>query len=131
VVGIEVSGSAADFTTVSGGNVVMIAGENDVGLHSLTISAVYTSWYSWESSSSANQKVSKTIDVVVTRGSDVESWPLYAAWGLAWANLVFAVASMYLYCDPARKATVKKVVTPPRENSLQAAHEEIDLVLMD
>ena len=101
---LDLTGSAASFTSVQGDEVVVEPVDNTlVGLHDLAMTAtISSSKYDINWSDSVVDIF--TLEIILQRNAEIEEWSMRIIMGLVWAILVLVVSTVYLFCDKYRAA---------------------------
>ena len=101
---LELTGSAASFTSVQGDEVVVEPVDNTlVGLHDLAMTATISySHYDLHYIRSSQDLF--TLEIILQRNAEIEEWSMRIIMGLVWAILVLVVSTVYLFCDKYRAA---------------------------
>ena len=101
---LDLTGSAASFTSVQGDEVVVEPVDNTlVGLHDLAMTAtISSSKYDMNWSDSVVDIF--TLEIILQRNAEIEEWSMRIIMGLVWAILVLVVSTVYLFCDKYRAA---------------------------
>ena len=101
---LDLTGSAASFTSVQGDEVVVEPVDNTlVGLHDLAMTAtISSSKYDINWSDSVVDIF--TLEIILQRNAEIEEWSMRIIMGLVWAILVLVVSTVYLFCDKYRVA---------------------------
>ena len=101
---LDLTGSAASFTSVQGDEVVVEPLDNTlVGLHDLAMTAtISSSKYDINWSDSVVDIF--TLEIILQRNAEIEEWSMRIIMGLVWAILVLVVSTVYLFCDKYRAA---------------------------
>ena len=101
---LDLTGSAASFTSVQGDEVVVEPLDNTlVGLHDLAMTATISS-AKYDMNWSDSVVDIFTLEIILQRNAEIEEWSMRIIMGLVWAILVLVVSTVYLFCDKYRAA---------------------------